>query len=173
MTLKYTDEDDKCYGITGMAIGIVIWDADEMLSAVSLDAPAAEVVEYAPEYYFNGNPGLSAKAAWSHLLKHYQASMGMMIGNVLCRSYVLHHVSPDPEVRQALLDCLRDEGCDTCSLEADEVERIFTRSYNYLDKVFTHHGVHAIAHRFADTLRAQRRMSRGEILEQLAALSQL
>ena len=56
------------------------------LTSVSLDAPVDEVVEFTNEYYFNGNPRLSAKVAWNHILEHYQVSMGMMIGNVLCRS---------------------------------------------------------------------------------------
>ncbi len=32
MKLQYIDENDKCYGITGMAIGMVIWDAENVLS---------------------------------------------------------------------------------------------------------------------------------------------
>ena len=46
MKLKYIDENDKCYGITGMAISMVVWDAENVLAAVSLDAPADETVEF-------------------------------------------------------------------------------------------------------------------------------
>ena len=35
--LKYIDEDDKCYGITGMAIGIMVCDAENLISSISLD----------------------------------------------------------------------------------------------------------------------------------------
>lgn len=83
MELRYINEDEKCYGITGMAIGMVVWNAEDVLASVSLDAPVDEVVEFTNEYYFNGNR-LSAKVAWNHILEHYQVSMGMMIGNVLC-----------------------------------------------------------------------------------------
>lgn len=29
--MKYRNEGDKCYGITGMAIGITIWNGEDML----------------------------------------------------------------------------------------------------------------------------------------------
>lgn len=63
MELRYINEDEKCYGITGMAIGMVVWNAEDVLASVSLDAPVDEVVEFTNEYYFNGNPRLSAKVA--------------------------------------------------------------------------------------------------------------
>ena len=36
--LSYTNEDDKCYGATGMAIGIVVFDGEDKLAGVGLDA---------------------------------------------------------------------------------------------------------------------------------------
>ena len=133
-TLKYTDESDKCYGITGMAIGLVIWNAEDIMAAINLDAGPADVFEFVPEYYFCGNPRISAKNSWSHVLKHYQATMGMLIGNILCRSYVLHGTHPSKETRAKLLVCLDEEGRSSCALESDEVERVFNRSYAYLGK---------------------------------------
>ena len=118
MELRYINEDEKCYGITGMAIGMVVWNAEDVLASVSLDAPVDEVVEFTNEYYFNGNPRLSAKVAWNHILEHYQVSMGMMIGNVLCRSYVLHESSLDNKIKDELIKYLDEEGRETCSLEA-------------------------------------------------------
>lgn len=173
MKLRYIDEDDKCYGITGMAIGMVVWDAEDVLSSVSVDAPADESVEFTPEFYFSGNPGLSAKVAWNHILQHFQVSMGMLIGNLLCRSYVLHKEKVDDDVRDELLHYLDEEGRETCSLESDEVERLFNKSYNYLHKVFNHAGVQSVAHDFARELKAHRRMTRGEVVEQLRALHML
>lgn len=37
--LRYTDETDRCYGAAGMAISLVVYDGEEMLSAISLDGP--------------------------------------------------------------------------------------------------------------------------------------
>ena len=38
--LSYKNENDRCYGATGMAIGLVVFDGEDMLAGVSLDAPA-------------------------------------------------------------------------------------------------------------------------------------
>lgn len=173
MKLQYIDENDKCYGITGMAIGMVIWDAENVLSSISVDAPADEVVEFTPDFYFSGNPGLSAKVAWNHIVQHFQVSMGMLIGNLLCRSYVLHKQQVDDATRNELLHYLDEEGKEVCSLESDEIERLFNKSYNYLYKVFNHTGVQSVAHDFARDLKAQRRMSRGVVIEHLRALRML
>ena len=173
MDLRYIDEDDKCYGITGMAISLVIWDAEDVIASVRLDAEPDEVVEFVPEYYFNGNPRVSAKASWNHIVRHYQASMGMTLGNVLCRKYVHSHTELGADEKDALMKCLEDEGRETCSLESDEVEKMFNKSYSYLHRVFSHAGVHSIAHDFAKALKLQRELSRAEVVEHLRALSML
>ncbi len=173
MNLRYIDEEDKCYGITGMAISLIIWDSEDVIASVRLDAEPGSVVEFVPEYYFSGNPRLSAKAAWKHILQHYQASMGMTLGNVLCRKYVLHGESLDSADRDALKECFEEEGREACALEPDEVDRMFDKSYSYLHKVFSHAGVNAIAHDFARVLREQRELSRSEVVEHLRALSML
>lgn len=173
MNLRYIDEEDKCYGITGMAISLIIWDAEDVIASVRLDAEPNDVVEFVPEYYFNGNPRLSPKAAWTHILQHYQASMGMTIGNVLCRKYVLHHDELDPADKESLLKCFEEEGQESCSLDSDEVRRMFDKSYSYLHKVFNHSGVHSIAHDFARVLKMHRELSRADVIEHLRALSML
>lgn len=171
MELKYSDEQDQCYGVTGMAVSLVIWDADDMLARIDLDAD--DNIEFVPEYYFAGNPRLSAKVAWQYILKHYQASMGMMIGNVMCRNYMQHNTTPDSHTRTALLECLEEEGADTCSLETDEIHRLFDRSYSYLDRVFAHSGVQKVVRDFARELQAHRSLSRGDVAEMLADLRNL
>ena len=171
MNLKYSDEQDKCYGVTGMAVSLVIWDADDMLAHIDMDAD--ESVEFVPEYYFSGNPRLTAKVAWQYIVKHYQASMGMMIGNVMCRHHLLQHKSPDSATRKALLECVEQEGVESCSLESDEIHRLFDRSYSYLDRVFAHSGVQNVVRDFARELQEQRTLSRGDVAEMLAALRNL
>ena len=48
--LRYTDETDRCYGAAGMAISLVVYDGEEMLSAISLDGPAgSQTMTLAPE----------------------------------------------------------------------------------------------------------------------------
>lgn len=61
MELRYINEDEKCYGITGMAIGMVVWNAEDVLASVSLDAPVDEVVEFTNEYYSTAIPDCRPK----------------------------------------------------------------------------------------------------------------
>ena len=50
--LKYRDNRDKTYGLTGMAIALVMADGEDMLMQVSLDAPAGEGITFTPDFYF-------------------------------------------------------------------------------------------------------------------------
>lgn len=171
--LRYRSEDDRCYGATGMTVAFVVMEGEDLLSAVDLDAAADALIEYADEYYFAGNPGLSAKSAWNTILKHFNYSMAAVVGNVMCRRYVLDKSSLDAETKQHLLNLMIEEGNDTCNLEEDETRRLFDKNYVYLTRVFTHQGVQSVCHDFADALKRRRRMSRYEILEQLRALRML
>ena len=86
---------------------------------------------------------------------------------------MLHKETVDSDTRNELLSYLDEEGKDVCSLESDEIEHMFNKSYNYLHKVFNHAGVQSVVHDFARDLKAQRRMSRGEVVEHLRALRML
>ena len=74
MNLKYSDEQDKCYGVTGMAVSLVIWDADDMLAHIDMDAD--ESVEFVPEYYFSGN-----RSVFHPLKSHPQSYCKYLSGN--------------------------------------------------------------------------------------------
>lgn len=173
VNFKYADEEDKCYGITGMAISMVVFDSDDVLSAITLETSADESIEFLPQYYFSGDPRVSAKAAWTQIVENYQTSMGMVIANVMCRNYVYHRSSMDGAMRMKLLNLLKEEGRDTCSLEDDEIEQLFDKTYGYLHRLFNHHAVQDIAREFASYLKNNRRMSRSDVLEHLRALSML
>ncbi|MDE5988103.1 MAG: hypothetical protein K2F88_02640 [Duncaniella sp.] len=169
-TLKYKDDTDRSYGATGMAIGLLIFDGEDMLASINIDNDPNDMVEMSPDFYFAGNPGVSAKTAWNQLLKNYNLGIGMLMSNFLCR----HLVS----ARQALPAALRDlihqvaveEGHEACSLEDDEIDRLFEKNMAYLTKVFSHRGVQSIAHDFAAELLSRRSLSRLDVLEQLEAL---
>lgn len=173
VNLKYHSEDDKCYGATGMTVAFVVLDGDELISAVDLDARPDALMEYTGEYYFNGNPGLSAKSAWNTMLKHFNLSMAATIANVMCRRQLMDHKPIDPETKCYLLNLMLEEGRDTCALEDDETRTLFDKNYVYLNRVFTHQGVQSVCRDFADVLKRRRRMSRLDILESLRALHML
>ena len=173
MKLSYKDELDKCYGATGMAIGIVVLDGEDMIYGVNLDAEPLDVVEYTEDFYFSGNPSVSAKVSWNKMLQNFNISMGATIANVLCRSLLLEHAVPPKNIHDELRSLAVSEGTDTCALEADEIEHIFDKNYSYLTRIFSHRGVQSVANDFATALQASRRLSRLEVLEHLRALSML
>ena len=130
--LRYTDETDRCYGAAGMAISLVVFDGEDILSAISLDGPeGSQTMTLAPEFFFAGNPGVSAKTAWRQILKNYNLGIAMVTANLLCKNI------------------------------------------NYLTRVFTHRGVHTVAHDFASALSQRRSLSRLDALEMLQALQML
>lgn len=171
--LRYANDDHRCYGATGMAISLVVYDGEEMLSSISLDASSGEMVEMSDLFYFAGNPSLSAKAAWSRIVKNFNLTAVMAIGNALCRSLVLEQRPLSDEQVSCLHDYVMDEARESCSLDDDETERLFQKDFTYLSRVFTHRGIHDIAHDFANELRRRRSMSRQEIVEALRTIAML
>lgn len=172
-TLAYSNDDHRRYGATGMAIGLVVFDGEEMLASVSLDQPGATMMEMTEDFYFAGNQSLSAKVAWNRLLRNFNLTAVMAIGNMLCRSLVLERSEPAPDLISSLRSLIAEEAADSCQLENDEIDRLFNKDYNYLYRVFSHRGVHDIAHDFASLLSERRSLSRSEVIEALHAISML
>lgn len=170
---SYTDSADRCYGATGMAIALVIFDGEEKLASIDIDREPRDVVELTEESFFSGNPSMSAKHAWHQILTNFNLQMAMLMGNVLCRSIILHHKDVTDDARRALLSLLVDEGAGSCSLEEDETTHLFDKNYGYLHRVFSHYGVQSIARDFAAELERCHTMTRGDIVERLQALSHL
>ncbi len=171
--LSYSNEDDKCYGATGMAIGLMVFNGEDMLDSMNLDASPGAIMDMRDMFYFNGNPGLSAKSAWQRIKANYGLTVAMLISNVMCRSMVLDRSSVSAEMRQRIYEVVAEEGRESCGLDDDEISRIFNQEYTVLFRVFNHTGVHGIVHDFADTFKRRRIMSRMDILEALRALSTL
>lgn len=173
MKLSYKDERDKCYGATGMAMGVVIFDGEDMLAAVDIDGDPSSTLEFVADYYFSGNPRVSAKVAWNKILHNYNLSMGVSLANVLCRSLVMENHEIENDVVDQLRQLMIEEGHQSCSLDDDEINHIFDKNFSYLHRIFAHRGVQSVAHDFADTLLKSRRMSRSEVIEHLRALNML
>ncbi len=171
--LGYRNEQDRCYGATGMAIGLVVYDGEKYLDSLTIDGPADDMLRYTSEYYVTASPRLSAKNSWNQLLRSYNLSMVSVLSNALCRCLVLDGTPVRFEVKQELHDVVCEEGRESCSLEDDELERLFNKNYDYLFRIFSHSGVQGVAHDFAHHLQEQRTLSRLEILEHLRALQML
>lgn len=172
--LRYIDEADRCYGAAGMAISLAVFDGEDILTAISLDGPeGTRTMTLAPEFFFAGNPGISAKTAWRQILKNYNLGIAMVTANLLCRYLVKRHAGLPDDVRRELHSLALDEGHDACQLDDDEIDAIFDKNLNYLTRVFSHRGVHSVAHDFASTLQSRRTLSRLDVLEILQALQSL
>ncbi len=167
--LKYSDETDKSMGLAGMAIALVACDSEELIASVSMEADE-EPLQMAGEFFFNGNPSFSAKTAWNEILKQYNIVVGLLFGNVMCR-HLCAGKSVDHEILQSVHNIIESEGVTNCSLEKDEIETIYNKNYIYYHQLFSHPSVSVIARDFATSLRMQRRMTAGEVIENLRRLS--
>lgn len=170
---RYSDEADRAYGATGMAIGLMVYDGEELLYSINLDAAPGDMMELSPDFFFAGNPGVSAKTAWNRLVKNYSIGLSMLIGNVMCRYIVNSRRDVPADVTTELKRYAHEEGAGSCELEDDEIDRVFDKSFDYLRRVFTHRGVQAVAHDFASALTNRRSLSRLEIEELLSSLRML
>lgn len=173
MKLSYKDERDRCYGATGMAIAVVIFDGEDMVRGVNLDAAPEDMMEFTSDYYYSGNPRVSATTSWKAIVRNFNLAMGVSLANILCRRMVMEGRAAEQELIDELRSLALAEGTETCALEPDEAGHLFDKNRAYLQRVFSHRGVHSVAHEFAERLAADRRLSRLEMLEQLRSLSML
>lgn len=171
--LKYVDEDDRAYGVAGMTIALVLWDGEPYLSAVSIDNPVGQSIEFNPNFGFAGNPRLMASLAWREHIKQFELTAAMVIANAMCRSYVRASAAMTAATGKALREFVRNEGRESCSLEEDETDILYNKTHRYLDRVFTHAAVTSLARDLADTLRTRRRLSASEVFEILSVLNHM
>lgn len=171
--LRYKDEQDKCYGLTGVAMSAVIWDVEHLISGIYLDSDAFNSIQYTPQLVAECNAEISPRNIWNHNVEKFRLSMGMILSNILCRTYVLEHKFINHKTKQHIFEYFIEEGNSTCSLEKDEVETLFNKNYDYLHRIFSHPEVQRIANDFAQHLSERRSLSQAEIIEALQALNML
>ncbi len=172
--LKYTDETDKSYGLAGMAISLVVWDASELLTSINIDAPIEEAIRLTPDYYLGQSGRTGAKAAWEQDLKRFQLTAAMTLANVCCRR--LAHRSEGQLSRrtlEAIMTFLNEEGAALCQLDPDEVQRIAAGIHQHCSRIFNHSGVCSLAARLASELTSRRAMPAAEVLDLLAPINRM
>lgn len=166
--MKYRDEDDKCYGIAGMAIGMAIWNGEDLIYLLDIDDDASGYIRFTSDFYAN-DPRLSTKESWESTLRHFQMSVGMLISNMLCRS-LRGDKTGYAEIKSAIFDTIAEEGKNACQLESDEVESIFSEAYSYMSRAFSDSSIRRIATDFAAKLKESRTLSNSEVKELLDML---
>lgn len=175
MTLdfKYKDEQDKCYGLTGIAMSIVIWDVENIVSDIYLGSDEVCSIKYTPQLKLDGNAGISLQNAWNKDVEDFRIAMGMILSNVLCRTYVLQHKFINHKTKQHIFDYFIEEGKRQCDLERDEVEELLSKNFEYLNRIFSHPQIQDIAHDFARLLTQRRHLTQSEIVAALQPLNML
>lgn len=168
--LRYSDDTDRAYGVAGMSIAMVLWDGQPFLASVSIDSPIGESIRFTPAFGFSGNPRLMASFAWRQHIKEFELTTAMIMSNAICRSYVRHAAPLSDSMSKALREIIRTNGYESCQLDDDEIDLIYNKTRRYLDRVFSHSGVSAIAHNLAQTLQLRRNMSAAEVFDILSAL---
>lgn len=169
LSLTYRNEDDRAYGLAGMAISLAALDAIDRVAAVSLDSDGP-MVSFSHEYYFSGSPSVSPKATWSNLLHNFYITSAMVVSNVMARSMVrLGREVPDSilgEIRREM----EAEGADTCSLEADEVDRLYLKTTTGMRRIFANPRLHPAIDEFVRVISRRRTLSGMEIYDELRSL---
>lgn len=169
--MKYKDEKDKCYGVVGMAIGLNIWDAEDLYSGIDIDAQGYDCIHFTYDYYFSGSPSISPKSSWQHQLKIYKIMLGITLSNVMCRSIVGEHAKVANSDRSQLLHLFSEQGKEDFSLTSNECEVLFDKTYNYLQRLYTHPQVQEMVDDFANKLSAQHSMTSCEVADALEILN--
>lgn len=169
LTLSYSNEDDRAYGLAGMAVSLAALDALDRISGVTIDTDGP-MVSFSHEYYFCGSPSISPKATWNNLIHNFYITSSMILSNVMARSMV----RLGEDVPSHILDTIRSEmeaeGAATCSLETDEVDSLYRKSATGMRRIFANPRVHPAIDELARTISRRRSLSGMEILDELRSL---
>lgn len=170
--LRYKDEEDRAYGLAGMVIAVASMDAIDRVAMVSLDSDGP-MVTFSNEFYFPGSQSASPKATWRRLFDNFQITSAMAIGNVLSRRLIHERTDEVDDMLRPLRDVIRLEGEDVCSLESDEIDRIFNRMLSHSSRIFGNRRLIPYIDEFAGIIARRRRLSGREIAEELSLLQML
>lgn len=169
MTLQYLNEDDRAYGLAGMAISLAAFNAMDRVAEVTLDTDGP-MVTFSNEYYFSGSPSISPKATWHNLIKNFRITSAMAIANLLSRSVVRMKAEVPADLMETLRSTIITEGRESCSLEEDEIEEIYRNTLSYSRRIFNNPRLHPAIEEFARVLARRRTLSGREIAEELHML---
>lgn len=169
LSLQYSNEDDRAYGLAGMAISLAALNAFDRIAEVSLDGDDT-MVEFSNEYYFSGSPSISPKSTWDNLVQNFHITASMVISNVMSRSMVRMHRDVPVEVLGTLHEEILREGRDSCGLEDDEIDALFNRTLNYSRRIFANPRLHPAIDEFARIISRRRTLSGNEIRDELRML---
>lgn len=167
--LTYLNEDDRAYGLAGMAISLAAFDAIDRVASVSLDSDGP-MVNFTHAYYFTGSPYMSPKRSWDIMVRNFNLTTAMVISNVLARTLVrTGHDAPEAVMRE-LFDEVELEGKNSLDLEHDEISNLFRKNLSYARRIFGNPRLHPAIGDLARTIALRRTLSGTEIQDELEYL---
>lgn len=169
MTLSYSNEDDRAYGLAGMAVSLAGLDAIDSVVDISLDADGP-MVNFSQEYYYSLSPMVSPKSVWENLIRNFHITASMVVGNVLARSLVRLHVDLPKDIERKVFAEIEAEGEETCGLEKDEIEAFYSRIISQHRRIFSNPRLHPAINELAGIISRRRRLSGLELREEMAYL---
>lgn len=168
-SLSYLNEDDRAYGLAGMMVALANLDAIDRVATVSIDSDGP-MVEFSHAYYFSGSPSISPKSTWDNLVSNFHITTSMVVGNILARSLVRLKEEAPEDVMKEVYSLIEEEGKETCSLENDEIERLYEHTLSRAMRVFRNPRVHPAIDEFARVISRRRSLSGREIFDELHLL---
>ena len=167
--MSYLNEDDRAYGLAGMMIALANLRAMDRVATVSLDSDGP-MVEFSHAYYFSGSPSISPKSTWDNLVENFHITTSMIVSNVLARSLVRLKEEAPNEVMKQIYEQVELEGKDTCSLEEDEIERLYNNALNSSLRLFRNPRLHPAIKELANVISRRRSLSGREVIDELHLL---
>lgn len=167
----YTDDSDRCYGITGMVISLGVFDCQDKILEISIDGERPSPISFTPDFLFSSNPRFSAKTAWNEALREYQLLTGMVVGNIMCRRCVKARGRLTRELVDEMRELVADEGREACGLDDDEIGMVFDKTCSYISNVLNADSrVRGLIDTFAGELSRRRTMTGEEVTAVLGQL---
>lgn len=169
LTLHYSNEDDRAYGLAGMMIALANLRAIDRIAMVDLDAPGP-MVEFSHAYYFAGSPSVSPKATWGNLVENFKLTTSMILSNVLARSLVRLKEDTPEDILNEIYSEVASEGKDTCALEEDEIMMVYNAALTRYQRIFRNPRLHPVIDEFAHIISRKRNLSGREVIDELHLL---
>lgn len=167
--LAYQNDDDRAYGLAGMAIALGALDALGLVAEVNLDSQGP-MVEFSHAFYFSTSPSVSPKTVWQRSVENFKITSMMVMANVMSRYYVRLSQALPPEVLGYVRETMTEEGAESCSLEEDEVTRLFNLVMRDCHRIFSNPRLTPRVTEFAGTLGRMRHLSALEVADELHRL---
>lgn len=167
--LTYSNEDDRAFGLAGMAISMASLDALGSITEIYLDSEGP-MVRFAPHYYYTYSPAMSPKAVWENLLNNFQLTTSLVLANIMARSLIRLGNDAEPEVYESIRELVREEGRDVCSLEESEADAVFDKMMRHSRRLFFNPRLHPAVKHLAGVISKRRRLSVLDLAEEIDLL---